>query len=445
MLSDVISAEELSTALELPWEVEIIRDLGFASADDFAPAQALSGTVTIPANSRTSTLVTLRVRTDALLEGDESFRVTVPIAGRPSAVEFVIQTVEFNSEDVTIEDENRGEITISPVLQSVDEGDTAMFIVNLSGGATANEAIVVPWSVSCGDVGITAADFGGVCPSGIETISPGASSVMFAISTIDDNLVEGTETFTVTLSNVSPELDGIITISESIRTASVTILDVDEAILSVSAPGVVYEAVDLMNSAEFVVTLTGGVRAVADITVAWSVSCVDGTPGFASAADFADFGNDCPSGSVTIMSGATSGMFSFDIASDLMPEETERFTVSFTSTTEGNFDVVFENGRDEFEVMLRDDDDVIVNVIPSAPSVAEGSSVTFNLELDYAISEELRLPWEVDFVSASADDFVPGEVLSGMLTIPANSRTSETVTLRCSDRMILWRGMRFSV
>ena len=449
VLSDVISAEELSTALELPWEVEIIRDLSFASADDFAPAQALSGTVTIPANSRTSTLVTLRVRTDALLEGDESFRVTVPIAGRPSAVEFVIQTVEFNSEDVTIEDENRGEITISPVLQSVDEGDTAMFIVNLSGGATANEAIVVPWSVSCGDVGITAADFGGVCPSGIETISPGASSVMFAISTIDDNLVEGTETFTVTLSNVSPELDGIITISESIRTASVTILDVDEAILSVSAPGVVYEAVDLMNSAEFVVTLTGGVRAVADITVAWSVSCVDGTPGFASAADFADFGNDCPSGSVTIMSGATSGMFSFDIASDLMPEETERFTVSFTSTTEGNFDVVFENGRDEFEVMLRDDDDVIVNVIPSASSVAEGSSVTFNLELDYAISEELRLPWEVDFGSdlgsASADDFEDGQVLSGMLTIPANSRTSAAVTLRVRMDGIVEGNEVFSV
>ena len=77
--------------------------------------------------------------------------------------------------------------------------------------------------------------------------------------------------------------------------------------------------------------------------------------------------------------------------------------------------------------------------------MAEGSSVTFNLELDYAISEELNLLWAVDFGSASADDFVPGEVLSGMLTIPANSLTSETVTLRVRTDDIVEGNEVFSV
>ena len=438
--------EAVSEETTWPWEVEIIRDIGLASADDFALDQALSGTVIVPANSRTSATVTLGVRTDALLEGDEIFRVMVPIMGRPESDDFVIQSVVFFSEDVTIEDENSGEITISPVVQSVDEGDTAMFIVNLSGGATDRDSIVVSWSVSCGG-DITASDFdGSPCEVGRATIVSGETSATFAVSTRNDNLVEGVETFTVALLTVLPNLNGRITISESMSTASVTIADGDEAILSVFAPASVDERVPEMRTAVFEVELARGVTADANIRVEWEVDCdTTGTIGHASAADFVDFGGLCPSGEVTIMSGETSGIFSFTILPDGITEGTERFTVSFTATTAGNFDVVFENGLDEFEVILLDGDAAEVTVMTSDSSVDEGGFVTFHLMLAEAISEELNLPWEVDFGSASVDDFEPDQVLSGILTIAAESLTSETVTLRVRTDNIVEGDEIFSV
>ena len=182
----------------------------------------------------------------------------VPIMGRPESDDFVIQSVVFFSEDVTIEDENSGEITISPVVQSVDEGDTAMFIVNLSGGATDRDSIFVSWSVSCGG-DITADDFdGSPCEVGRATIVSGETSATFAVSTRNDNLVEGVETFTVALLTVLPNLNGRITISESMSTASVTIADGDEAILSVFAPASVDERVPEMRTAVFEVELARG-------------------------------------------------------------------------------------------------------------------------------------------------------------------------------------------
>ena len=365
--------EAVSEETTWPWEVEIIRDLGLASADDFAPGQALSGTVIVPANSRTSATVTLGVRTDALLEGDEIFRVMVPIMGRPESDDFVIQSVVFFSEDVTIEDENSGEITISPVLQSVNEGDTAMFIVNLSGGATDRDSIFVSWSVSCGG-DITADDFdGSPCQEDTVTIVSGETSATFTVRTRNDLLVEGVETFTVALSsNVLPNLNGRITISESMSTASVTILDGDEAILSVLAPASVDERVPEMRTAVFEVELARGVTADENITVEWEVECdTTDTIGRASADDFVDFGGACPSGSVTIMSGATSGIFSFTILSDGIPEGTEIFTVSIVTMTAGNFDVVFDNMQNTFvtEVILIDGDAAEVTVMTSDSSV----------------------------------------------------------------------------
>ena len=325
---------------------------------------------------------------------------------------------------MTIEDDDAdsGIISVSAATDRVSEGRDAIFTVSLSDNATFDGDIVVEWSVSCGDVGITAADFSGSpCEMGTVTIVSGETSATFAVSTIDDNLVEGMETFTVTLSNVSP-INGLIRVSDSMNSASVTIEDEDEAILSVSAPAEVYEAVDRMNSAEFEVTLIGGVMAVADITVDWSVTCATNVTGAASAADFADVG--CPSDSTTILAGETSAMFSFDIASDVIQEGTERFTVSFTATTAMNrFDVVFENGLDEFEVILRDDEAVDVSVLLSSTRVSEGGSVTFYLELDEAVSEETTWPWEVEIIRdiglASADDFALDQALSGTVIVPA--------------------------
>ena len=83
----------------------------------------------------------------------------------------------------------------------------------------------------------SSADFAdGVCPSGTVTIASGESFATFAVSTNDDNVVEGMESFSVRLSSVlsvSPDIDGRITISDSEGTASVDIRDNDTGTIEI--------------------------------------------------------------------------------------------------------------------------------------------------------------------------------------------------------------------
>ena len=162
---------------------------------------------------------------------------------------------------MTILDDDRGVISVEAATDRVSEGDEVTFTVNLSGDrgdVTVNEAVVVIWSVSCGG-DITAGDFdGSPCQDGTATIDPGASSATFRVRTSDDNVVEGSEGFTVTLSSVSPELDGGITISDSMSTASVTIMDTDRGVVSVT---VGTSTVPEGGEVTFTVELTGGVTA----------------------------------------------------------------------------------------------------------------------------------------------------------------------------------------
>ena len=62
------------------------------------------------------------------------------------------------------------------------------------------------------------------------TISSGELSATFAVSTSDDDVVEGLEEFDLTLTDVVPNIDGRITISDTMSTASVTITDSDECL-----------------------------------------------------------------------------------------------------------------------------------------------------------------------------------------------------------------------
>ena len=226
--------------LILPWRVDFGSDSASASASDFAPDQALSGMVTIPANSRTSAPVTLDVASDGVVEGDEIFRVIVPIAGRPVSVDFVIESMDFSSDDVTIDDIDDDDpdrvlmISITAASVTVIEGSVAVFTVELTGGVTDDDLSVV-WSVDCGGGSdVTSGDFVGGCPSGTVTIASGETSATFAVYTNDDSVVERVETFTVTLLTVSPNIGGLITISADSGMASVDIRDTDTGNVVVS-------------------------------------------------------------------------------------------------------------------------------------------------------------------------------------------------------------------
>ncbi len=370
-------------------------------------------------SSVTEATVTVVIVNDPSPEDDEEFRVTLS-GDRVSLVSSVARVTILANDEVPPVDPV--EIGFSPTVYSVLEsaGIVTLTVSVLLGSIEAGSTVEVTVMTMDEGSAISGEDYTGI--ESVLTFTSESTTQTVTVVINGDALVERSEVLTVRLA--TSHEDVIL----SAPTASVTITD--EAVLSVSGPGSVEESATGMNVATFTVSLPDGVTADADITVAWSVVCVDNTPGFASAADFA--GGTCPSDSEeTIVAGDTSAVFSFTALDDGMREGTESFTVSIVTMTAGDFNVIFGDGADEFvtELNLLDEQAVNVRVISSDTSVDEGDSLTFNLVLDDAISEELSLPWVISFVSASESDFMEGQEFSGMVTIPANSLTSAPVTL----------------
>ena len=348
---------------------------------------------------RTSALVTVSVASDTVVEGDEFFNVIIPVEGRPTSEDFVIQSVEVSSDRVTILDDpaDRGVITVTAVTSTVSEGSEVTFRVDLSGGVTAEEVIGVEWSVSCVvGSGITAGDFAdSVCPSGTVEIVSGETYATFAVRTVVDNVVEGSEEFTVTLmTDVVPNIGGRITVSDSMSSASATIEDTDRGVVSVT---VVTRTVSEGGDVTFRVELSDGVSVREPIVVAWVVNCEGGV----TAEDFV--GSPCEEDTVTIAEGRSSATFFVSTNDDDVFEGDEEFTVRLTSVLpEGR--VTISDTMSTASATISDND-AGIGFEDLFYEVSEGEdSVTLIVVLSGAISSSDDLIVNVRTVDGTAGD-----------------------------------------
>ena len=381
----------ISEEVTLPWLVSFVS----ASASDFASGQALSGTVTIPANM-TSAVITLTVALDSIVERDEVFRVIVPLESGSSTIPFGIQSVDVSSEDVTIENADTAEVLLSGPA-SVIEGRSITFTVSLTEGFTADEDVEVTWSVDCGAGSeVTADDFGGACPSDRVTIPAGSISADFTITTDADMLVEGMETFAVTLTGVLPTIDGHITISDTTGSASAEITDNDRGVVSVT---VGTSTVSEGGEVTFTVELADDVIADEAIGVEWSVSC-DAGNGITAG----DFVGDCPSGTATIAADERmSPPFTIMTFDDSVVEGMEVFTVTLTDVLpkiDGR--ITISEALSIARVTIVDGDEAELSLTAVSPTVSEGASATFRVTLEGGVTadEDIDVDWSVGCIAS---------------------------------------------
>lgn len=175
---------------------------GQAGASDFTNA---TGTVTIPAGQAFIDLV-LNVNDDNLVEGTETFTVTVTDAAayNPGSPSTATGTLTDN------EPPPPSEPTVSVAATPGDAGATTA----TEGGAAAEGAVSYRFTRSGDSTGAPAldvtytitgqagtADFTNA--SGTVTIPAGQAFVDLVLNVNDDNLVEGTETFTVTVTDAA--------------------------------------------------------------------------------------------------------------------------------------------------------------------------------------------------------------------------------------------------
>ena len=238
---------------------------GTTDAADFAGG--LTGTVTIPAGQASATFSVPMV-TDQIIEADETFMVTLsnPSSGGVITTGTATGTIV---DDDNIPANKALVITPNDGAEGVSPG--ASFTIGFPAGITADKDTEIQYSLA--GTAESGSDYTGAT-TGTVIISALTNSVTVTLPVIDDVVLEGNETITVTTGTVTSPYAGI-TVSNS--PVTLTIADDDNAIL-ISGPAQMVEgdagttyvtfrvSLDISTSSSFTIDYTteDGVATTAD-------------------------------------------------------------------------------------------------------------------------------------------------------------------------------------
>ena len=337
-----------------------LDDVGADSAgpDDFSGP--LSGTVSFSAGERAGT-VTVLVSGDAVLEPDETFRVTLsnPSAGLEQGT--MVVSARIVNDDLPV-------VSIAALSAAHAEGTggaTAFtFVVHLDQASPTGQS--VQWSVvGSGAHPAGGSDFVGAL-SGTVAFAAGETSRTIVLEISGDGAVEADEGFAVTLSNATAGF------SPGTSSATGVIVNDDASVSIAAAAATIAEGDGGTTEVAFSLTLTGD--SSSPRTVAWSVSGVG-----ASAADAADFAAGVmPAGIATFAAGETVKILVVGVTADAAAEADEGFTVTLSSPSAG-----LAIGSPSATITIANDDieghdDAYVTLAGQALEISAGVGVLLN-------------------------------------------------------------------
>ena len=282
------------------------------------------GTVSF-ATGQASQTFTVAICNDTILEGNETFNVTLSAPTGGATIGTPATAV------VTILDDEvaqPGVLQFSAATYSVGEaGGTATVTVTRTGGT--DGAVSANYTLANGT-----ATGGASCAAGIDFVNTGGTvsfangqaSQTFTVAICNDTVFEGNETFNVTLAGAT----GGATIGTP-ATATVTIID-DE----VAQPGTLqfgsstYSVGEATSTVTLTVTRTGGTDGAVGATYALANGTATGGASCAPGIDFVNTG-----GTVSFTNGQASQTIAVTICNDTVFEGNETFTATLSAATGG--------------------------------------------------------------------------------------------------------------
>ncbi|MDD9875223.1 MAG: hypothetical protein OXU22_06765, partial [Gammaproteobacteria bacterium] len=373
-------AVELSGGREFSGAIEVVWGFspGETAAADFSGATApAGGTLTFTHASRSRT-VTITTAADDLAEGGadgaETFSLTLSAAASlDSARRSALGGVQLGAaHQVDITDDDELSVAIARKMGQSgaigEAGGTATFTVSL-GGATSTADVTVSVAVSTTSAG--AGDYT-VNPPGALLFSSGVRSTEVTVTATADTLLEGDETFSVTLSDAGGGGGRAPTLSPA-PSPRVTITDAETATIAIArdadADGFTEDAAGTAGSTVFTVTLSGGELSEA-VDLTFTVSGGHSTsPGLADGLTIAPrAGMQSATGAITVTAAA-----------DNLNEPAETVTVTLTGASGSGL----TSASGSATAMLADDDAITYSIAGAGGSgpVSEGEAVDFTITL----------------------------------------------------------------
>ncbi|EGR0570242.1 cadherin, partial [Vibrio cholerae] len=296
---------------------------------------------------------------------------------------------------------------VSPIVISsitgnnVAEGSNNTFSVSLSGTTTAETTIVLTLA---GDTATKGVDFNGtsvvVVINGVSqtvpvnedgtfqvTVPTNTNSFSVQVSTIDDNIYEGNETFTLSGAGTNGIVTGTATITDDGSNGGT---DDRPSVANISSP-----TVSEGESATFDVSLSNASTTATTVTLTLAGESATKNVDFngtsvtviINGVSKSVFVNDDGTFSVDVPANTTTFSVSVETTDDDVYEGSETFTLSGktetqTSTIKGTA-IIKDDGSVTPPDLPADDDRPAVSEI-SSPTVSEGYSATFDVSLSNA-------------------------------------------------------------
>ena len=409
MIADVSASESGGTATvtlvsDQSYGPGFTLDVSTADGTAFSPddyTAVSSQTVSFAGNAGEQQTVSITLKSDTSIEGDESFTVSM---SNPSNSE--VLDISDNA-TVTITDDDTATLTIAD--RTVNEGDNVTLTLSLS------SAPALPWTVVVSTVdGSAVAGSSGDYTSFSETVSFGfgVTSKTISIASIEDSLAEDNETFVVRLDNSSVSS---VNITDN---ATVTIID-DEARPEVTLT----PSASTVSEGAGTLTLTAPQNQVSAANTVVSLS-FSGNATLSS--DYSVSEN------ITIAGGSLSGNVTLSLVDDNTTEASEAIVVDIASVSGGNG--ASENGTQRVSITLTDNDpvpEVSLSVSPSSLS-ENGGSVTLTASLDRVASSATVVSLSFDNSTASSGDYT---LSSSTLTISAGSLSANATLTGVDDNV----------
>jgi sugar lactone lactonase YvrE len=317
------------------------------TATDGADYTALSGTVTIFAGATTAT-IDVTVLDDALVESLED--VVVTLAGITAGDADITVDAVNDTATVSILDDDAASVTINDVV--INEGaGTATLTVTLGGNVAGGFSV----DYASADGSASAGSDYTATSGTLNFLGNNGETQSIVVPITNDGLLEGSETLTLTLSNLS---NALVTFSDD--TGQVTINDDDIALVSIAATA---PASEPAANGQFTVTLSSA--SSTDTTVSYTVT--------GTATDGSDY--SALSGTVTILAGTTTATIDVTVLDDTLFEGSEDVVVTLAGITAGDADITVDGANDTATVNILDDE-TATPVVPNQNfSVDENSAV----------------------------------------------------------------------
>ena len=376
---------------------EVVVDYSLVgTATEDVDYTAPSGKLTIGA-SDPSGKITIKTLGDDVLDRGETLEVRLATASTDGTATVNTAPAETTITDPgTVEVSIRGELVEEgdPLVEvdksSVEEGESASFVVALSGAV--QETVEVSYATSAGSGSDAATEGTDYTAADDVTLafSSGEISKTVTVATTEDTDNEADETFTVTLTGVT--LPGGVSLNADPTTATGTIENDDGLTATVKANA---DNVPEGNDAEFTVELTGG-TSIADVVVTYTAVST-GTAGTDYTAPYTG-----ATGSLTIAKPNLSGTIAIATLPDslLDPGETLSVTLTDAATAIGKATVgtpdtaittIAEEGTVTVSVKAEEvednEDTQDVNEYQDKSIVEEGGRASFVVELSGAVAE----------------------------------------------------------